>query len=89
MQERNGTSKQLALEVEEEGADRTLLTMESKWRRRSKKEKNRLVHARSLSNLQWTKLAWRCRKEEGKRRGGQIQARRQDLAQLAPVLVER
>lgn len=44
VQEWDGMSKQLALEVEEEGADKGLYTMERKWRRRSKKEKNSLVH---------------------------------------------
>lgn len=61
---------------------RALSTMESKWWRKSKKEKNILVCARRLSKPQWAELAQRYGRQGGRRREGLILARSGDRAQL-------
>lgn len=83
---RNGTA-QLALEREKEGADKALYAVDRKCSRRRNKEKSSLAHARRSSKLQRAKLARSCGEE--RRREGVIQARREDLAQLAPEMVRR
>lgn len=87
VQEWDSTSKQSALEMEEEGADRAVYTTERERRRRSKKEQ--LGPCKETEQAAVGRASvWRCGKE-GRRREGLIQASWEDIAQLAPVLVWR